>query len=92
VSRYRLTVGASLIIPFLGACESAPCDQQQMLRVINKDIKADGRNTSEYQLAEIKREGNMVYVGMSQKISPLYRRHYFISPKSCQVLDVKIDQ
>jgi hypothetical protein len=92
MSKFGLIVAATLTASLSGACERTTCDKQQILRVVDKDIKEDGRRPNEYQLAEMKREGSMMYVGMGQNISPTYRRHYLIDPQTCKILDVNIDQ
>jgi hypothetical protein len=63
-----------------------------MAALINKDIRKDDRRPSEYAKSSMQKEGNVIYIGMALKASPLYRRHYWIDPATCTILDVKIDQ
>ena len=92
MSKFGLVVGTTLVACLSGACERTACDKQQILKVVDKDIREDGRQSNEYKLAEMKFEGKLVYVGMGQNISPTYRRHYLIDPNSCNIIDVKVDQ
>lgn len=63
-----------------------------MLRVINEDMKRDGKNPNDYKLAEIKSRPDGVYVGMSINYSPTYRLHYLIDSKTGKIADARYDQ
>ena len=96
MNKYVFTVGIALAASLCGACDEhfkrTPCDQREMLRVVNKDIKQHNRNPSEYKLAETKQVQNGVYVGMSANYSPIYRRHYIIDSSTCKIIYAYVDQ
>lgn len=82
----------SLVAFFCIGCERTDCNRQEMLDMINNDIRSDGRQPIEYTLAEVKQLSNGVYVGMSQNHSPTYRRHYLIDPAACKIVEAQFDQ
>jgi hypothetical protein len=42
-----------------------------MMKLINTEIIEDRRSPEEYTLGSVRREGTMIYIGMSSKMSPL---------------------
>ena len=87
---YRGLVPVFLFV--LSSCGDRPCDTTLMLNVIERQIRYDGRSPDEYDVALLRREGEKVYIEMSLKMSPPYRRHYILDVKSCKILDLMIDQ
>jgi hypothetical protein len=90
--RVNKLVMCGLILTILASCGPKPCDLDRMTQIIHKEIRDDKRRPAEYLMERPRPEGGFVYVGMAAKLSPLYRRHYLIDPKRCEIKEVWIDQ
>lgn len=86
----RVTFG--LLLMTLVSCGAKPCDLDRVRQIIHKEIRGDNRSPDEYVMERPRREGDLIYVGMAQKINLLYRRHYLIDPKRCEITNLRIDQ
>ena len=85
-------VMCGFILTTLASCGPKPCDLERMREIIHKEIRDDQRSPDEYVMEQPRRDGDLIYVGMAEKINLLYRRHYLIDPKRCEIKDLLIDQ
>jgi len=92
VVRVNKPVMCGLVLATLASCGQKPCDLDRMTQIIHQDIRDDKRSPNEYVMERPRPKGDLVYVGMAVKLSPLYRRHYLIDPKRCEIKDLWIDQ
>jgi hypothetical protein len=90
--RMTRTVFIPVALAVLNSCGEPSCDVTMMMYRINEQIISDKRSPDEYEIAELKRKDSTVYIGMSLKMSPPYRRHYYLDVKSCKIINLVIDQ
>lgn len=63
-----------------------------MTALLHDEIQTANRSPDEYVMESPRREGDLIYAGMARKTNPLYRRHYLIDPKRCEIKEAWIDQ
>jgi hypothetical protein len=92
MSNKGLVSAFAIITCFSGSCTSEDCNKSRMIDIIRQDIKDNNRNYEEYKIGTISRRADGIYIAMEQKAVPSYYRHYLINPRTCKILDLKIDQ
>lgn len=83
-----------MMLSIAGSCsfQRTECGQEAMLRLINDEIREDGRSPDEYIIGYTEQQKDAVVVGMAAKINTFYHRHYLIDTRRCRIIDLRIDQ